>query len=73
MIKCCCIICRKPLKNGIIIGGRGICKSCEEKLTNANMDTDFYIYYKDCIKKNLGESIMREEDKDCMNYHWWTE
>lgn len=69
MIKRYCIICRKPLNDGIIIDGKGICRCCEEKLIKTNINTDFYTYYKDCIKKNLAESIMREEDNKCRNYH----
>jgi len=65
-----CIICRKPLKNGIIINGKGICKSCEGRLVNSQWNTDLYEYYKDCIKKNLVQAILRGEDSDCPNYHF---
>jgi hypothetical protein len=56
-----CIICRKELNNGIMINGRVICKSCEERLVNANVDTDLYEYYRDCLKKAVVGSILREK------------
>lgn len=66
-----CIICRKPLNNGIIINGRGICKSCEERLIKEDINTDFYIYYKDCLKRTVTQSVLRGEDNYCQrNYHW---
>jgi hypothetical protein len=64
-----CIICRKPLNNGIIVNGKRICKSCEERLINAEMDTDFYEYYKNCIKNTIVETELRGEDTRCQNYH----
>jgi len=48
-----CIVCRKPLNNGIMINGRGICKCCEERLINVQVGTDFYQYYKKCIRKTM--------------------
>ncbi|MTK13788.1 MAG: sigma factor G inhibitor Gin, partial [Clostridiaceae bacterium] len=45
MKKQSCIICGKPLNNGIMIYGRGICKCCEERLVNLDDTTDFYNYY----------------------------
>lgn len=70
MTKRCCIICRKPLNNGIMIGGRGICKCCEERIINLRMDTDFYNYYKNCIKKNIAEAVIRGEENNCPNYRF---
>lgn len=64
----CCIICRKPLESGIIIYGKVICSNCERRLIEASCDTDFYNYYKDSIKKNLYEPILRGVDKECQNY-----
>lgn len=64
-----CIICRKPLTSGIIVNGKRICKCCEERLTNTKMDTDFYEYYKDCIKKNIVQVILKGEDFRCQSYH----
>ncbi|MFA9397008.1 MAG: sigma factor G inhibitor Gin [Clostridiaceae bacterium] len=63
MINQNCIICGKPLKNGIIICGRKICGSCEIRLINSNMDTDFYEYYKDCVKRNLTKEILERGEK----------
>jgi hypothetical protein len=60
-----CIICRKSLSNGIMINGRTICKSCEDRLVKSKVDTDLYDYYKDCIKKTVAGSILREEVVDC--------
>ncbi|WP_315116802.1 sigma factor G inhibitor Gin [uncultured Clostridium sp.] len=65
----CCIICGKPLNRGIILNGKGICQNCEEKMVNVRMDTDFYLYYKNCIKKYLTYSMLRGEDNRCQNYH----
>ncbi|ERI95538.1 hypothetical protein HMPREF1982_00168 [Clostridiales bacterium oral taxon 876 str. F0540] len=69
MKKQACIICRKPLNNGIIINGKRICKCCEERLINSDMNTDFYDYYKDCIKKTIVQVTLRGEDTRCLNYH----
>ncbi|MCR3761024.1 sigma factor G inhibitor Gin [Clostridium felsineum] len=48
-----CIICRKPLKDGIIINGKGICKNCEKRLVGLECGNDFYEYYKKRIKKRI--------------------
>lgn len=64
-----CIICRKPLNSGIIVNGKRICKSCEERMVNAEMDTDFYEYYKDCIKKTIVQTALKGEDIKCQSYH----
>ncbi|KAJ49942.1 hypothetical protein BD780_003924 [Clostridium tetanomorphum] len=69
MRKQCCIICGKPLNGGIIINGKEICQSCEEKVIKVNMDTDFYTYYKNCIKKYIIYPMIRGEDSKCQNYH----
>ncbi|MFD3158637.1 sigma factor G inhibitor Gin [Haloimpatiens sp. FM7330] len=69
MNKRTCIICGKPLNNGIIISGRGICKNCEEKIIECDMDTDFYEYYKNCIKKSITQGIVTKgEDLSCQGY-----
>lgn len=64
-----CIICRKPLNSGIMVNGKRICKSCEERLINAEIDTDFYEYYKNCIKKTIVQTELRGEDTRCQSYH----
>ena len=64
-----CIICRKPLNGGIIINGRGICKNCEGRIIDAKPNTDFYEYYKNCIRKTLVQFIPRGVTKDCQDYH----
>lgn len=69
-MKRCCIICRKPLNNGIMISGRGICKCCEERMISTAMDTDFYNYYKNCIKKNIAEAVIRGEENNCQDYRF---
>lgn len=63
-----CIICRKPLNDGIIINGRGICKSCEERLLKISMGSDFYNYYFKCIKRELAVPILKGEDNNCQSY-----
>ncbi|MBV4418847.1 sigma factor G inhibitor Gin [Clostridium tyrobutyricum] len=65
-----CIICGRPLNDGIIIDNRGICKLCEERLINVKHDTDFYKYYKTCIKRFIVPLIIREEEWNCQNYHF---
>lgn len=55
-----CIICRKPFTDGIIVNGRLICRSCEHKLVNAEVNTDFYEYYKECIKRSIKDYTLRK-------------
>ena len=69
MRKHICTICGKPLNGGIIINGAGICKNCEERLINTEVETDFYIYYKDCIRKTIVQPLIREAETNCQNYH----
>ena len=61
MVKHRCIICRKELNHGIIISGRVICTSCENRLVKSEVDTDFYSYYRDCIKKAVANSILKDD------------
>ena len=56
-----CIICRKELSGGIMINGRVICKSCEDRLVMADVDTDLYEYYRDCLKKTVVGALLREK------------
>lgn len=63
-----CIICGKPLNNGIMINGRGICKCCEERITRSESGTDFYEYYKGCIRKTIAYHMVRGVDYNCRNY-----
>jgi hypothetical protein len=65
-----CIICGKPLGNGIIIYGRGICKNCEERLIKLENNLDFYEYYKERISKTIVRFIIRGEITHCQNYHF---
>lgn len=60
-----CIICGKPLNDGIMIKGRGICKNCEERIIRSETGTDFYEYYKSCIKKTIAHYMIRG-----VNYNW---
>jgi hypothetical protein len=62
MNKHSCILCRKSLNRGIIINGRSICKSCEDRLVKAEAGTDLYNYYRDCIKKAIAVSVLKHED-----------
>lgn len=48
-----CIICGKTFNNGIIIKGKGICRNCELNIVKCDINTDFYDYYKKCIRKNI--------------------
>lgn len=63
-----CIVCRKPLNNGIIVYGRGICENCEKRLLSIDSETDFYEFYKNCIKKNLVQHIPRGVNEKCRDY-----
>jgi len=69
MKKQTCIICRKPLNDGIILYGRGICSNCEQKLISTDMKTDFYNHYNECIKRNLSQLLLRGEENSWQNYH----
>lgn len=64
-----CIICGRPLNDGIMINGRRICRCCEERMINSDMNTDFYSYYINCIRKRVVSSILRGEDIKCQSYH----
>lgn len=55
----CCIICGKAQKDGIMIYGRGICEKCEKNLVSMDECTDFYWYYKECIKKNITQILLQ--------------
>ncbi|MGE5626716.1 MAG: sigma factor G inhibitor Gin [Solirubrobacterales bacterium] len=68
MKKPSCIICGKALNDGIIIDRKGICRHCEEKLINEKPDTDFYEYYKFCIRKNIASNFLKREGRYCLNY-----
>lgn len=70
MVRQECIICRKPLISGIIVNGKRICKCCEDRLLRAEMETDFYEYYKDCIKKTIVKVTLRGEDIRCQSYRF---
>lgn len=63
-----CIVCRKPLNNGIIIYGKGICEVCEKRLLVIEAETDFYDFYKKCIKKNLVRVIPEGVRWKCRDY-----
>ncbi len=63
-----CIVCRKPLNNGIIVYGKGICENCEKRLLIIDGETDFYDFYKNCIKKNLVQHIPRGVNEKCRDY-----
>lgn len=72
MEKIKCIICGKPLKqNAIIIYGRCICSHCEERILNCDINTDFYKYYKECIKRTIISSVKKEgEELQCTDCHY---
>jgi hypothetical protein len=63
-----CIICGKPLNDGIMINGRGICINCEKRIINSKTDTDFYDYYERCIRKKIVHYMVKGEDFDCPDY-----
>lgn len=65
-----CIICGKPLSNGIIIYGRGMCISCEKRLLKLENNLDFYEYYKQRIKKTIVRFIIKGEIIHCQNYRF---
>lgn len=58
--KTSCIICSKYCRNGIIIKGKLICSECEKKIVSSNVNTDFYQYYKNQIKKSLSGDLLEE-------------
>ncbi len=65
-----CIICGKPLNSGIIINRKGICDVCEERMVNSDMSTDFYEFYKKCIRKNLVQTFIKDEEMRWENYRF---
>ena len=69
MIKKQCIICGKPLNNGIIINGRGICRCCETRMISTEIDTDFYNYYINCLRRTIVQNLLKGEDLRCHSYH----
>lgn len=58
-----CILCKKPLNDGIIINGRGICKSCIERMINLESNNDFYEYYKKCMKRYIVADLLKRDCK----------
>jgi hypothetical protein len=69
MIKYNCAICGKSSNSGIMINGVKICCSCEYRIVNVEIGTDFYIYIKNNIKKSMVQSLIRGADTKCQNYH----
>lgn len=57
--KTSCIICNKSSRNGIMIEGKLICNECEKKILSANINTDFYEYYKNQIRKNISMTLIK--------------
>ena len=53
-----------------MINGRELCKSCEKRLLNIDINTDFYEYYKECIRKNIVNTTIRGEDIKCQDFHF---
>lgn len=48
-----CIVCGKVGTTGIIIMGKKICTCCEQKAVEADINSEFYEFYKDRIMKNV--------------------
>ena len=46
-----CYICRNEKDNGIIIGKSLICKECEKKIVNTDVESIEYDFYKNKIKE----------------------
>lgn len=69
MEKNTCIICKKPLNDGIMIKGRRICCECELKMIRAQIDTDFYEYFKEKIRRSIVHCMIKREREGCQNYH----
>lgn len=68
MKKQICILCRKHLSDGIIVNGKLICRSCEHKLVNSGVSTDFYEYYKECIKRYIAEPLEKNNSLRYQQY-----
>ncbi|MDO4535564.1 MAG: sigma factor G inhibitor Gin [Clostridium perfringens] len=47
-----CIICGKP-GYGIMIRGKLICKSCENKVIECDLNSEFYEFYKNRLKEEI--------------------
>lgn len=57
-----CIFCGKTLNDGIIILGKRICRDCILKMNDAQPDSIFYEYYKECVKNEITKEIIKGED-----------
>ncbi|SHK51420.1 Inhibitor of sigma-G Gin [Hathewaya proteolytica DSM 3090] len=64
-----CSICERPLDSGIMILGKTICCNCEEKIIQADINTDFYEYYKEKLKKCVINRVIKKERYTCNKYH----
>lgn len=65
----CCIICRSNKNDGIIIYGKKICRSCEKKISEVDMDSKLYEYYKLLIREKLVKPTIKGECGIWKNYH----
>lgn len=68
MLRKRCIICGKHINRGIMINGRYMCESCEKRLMNLDVYTDFYEYYKKRIRKCFKTFSQGGEDENCQDY-----
>jgi len=63
-----CIVCGKSIQEGIIVNSRFICLKCEERMVNSNIDTDFYNYFIDVLKKSrINKLDTKGESINCQN------
>lgn len=48
-----CIVCGKTGTTGIIIMSKKICTCCEQRAVEADINSEFYEFYKDRLVKNV--------------------
>lgn len=65
----CCIMCRSVKNDGIIIFGNRICANCEKRISEADMESRVYEYYRLLIKEKIVKPMIRGECGYWNNYH----
>lgn len=70
MKKIDCILCRKPLSNGIIILGKGICRECEKKIVESDINSEDYNIIEEKIKNSIVKTILERNDIGWKNYRF---
>ena len=65
----CCIICRSFKNDGIIIYGNKICRDCEKRISEVDIESKMYEYYRLLIKEKIVKPMMKRECEHWEDYH----